>query len=89
VCEASNDPAAIEEVTIRWFDINNHNIINNDRITISNTIETGPNRIIISTLTINPVMHQDAGDYHCVALNHPILMDTNTTELTVKCKSTS
>ena len=54
-------------------------------------METGPNRIIyiMSTLTINPVIHQDAGSYRCVALNHPTLMDTDTTELTVECKLTS
>jgi len=71
VCKASNDPSAIEDVTFKWFDINNHNIINSNCITMSNTMETGSNRIIISTLTINPVIHQDAGDYLCVALNHP------------------
>ena len=52
-------------------------------------METGPNRIIMSTLTINQGIHEDAGDYRCVALNHPTLTDTDTTELTVECKLTS
>ena len=90
VCQASNDPAAIEDVTFRWFNDSNHRLKNNDdHITISNTMETGPNRIIMSTLTIDPVIHRDAGEYRCVALNHPTLHDTNTTQLTVECKLTS
>ena len=90
VCEATNDPNAIENVTIRWFDNNDHKLINgNYRTIISNTMETGPSRTVISTLTIDPVIHQDAGEYRCVALNHPILMVSDTTELTVRCKLTS
>ena len=87
VCEATNDPDAIENVTIRWFDNNDHRLTNgDDRITISNTMETGPSRTVISTLTIDPVIHQDGGEYRCLALNHPILMVSDTTKLTVRCK---
>ena len=90
MCEATNDPDAIESITIRWFDNNGHRLtIDNSSITISNTMETIPNRMLISTLTINPVIHQDAGLYSCVALNHPVLMVSDTTQLTVKCKLTS
>ena len=90
VCEATNDPDAIENVTIRWFDNNDHRLTNgDDRITIINTMETDPSRTVISTLTIDPVIHQDAGEYRCVALNHLILMVSDTTELTVRCKLTS
>ena len=90
VCEVSNDPDAIENNTIRWFDDNDHRLTNaNDSVTISDTMETGPSRTVISTLTIDPVIHQDAGEYRCVALNHPILMVSDTTELTVRCKLTS
>ena len=89
VCEVTNDPDAIEDVTIRWFDNNDHILRNDDdRITISNTAETHPNRTVMSTLTIDPVIHQDAGQYKCVALNHPQLMVNNTTQLTVECKLT-
>ena len=90
MCEATNDPDAIENITIRWFDNNGHRLTNdNSSITISNTMETRPNRTLISTLTINPVINQVAGQYRCVALNHPILMVSDTTQLTVKCKLTS
>ena len=90
VCEVTNDPDAIEDVTIRWFgDINHRMMNNNDRITIINAMETHPNRTVMSTLTIDPVIHQDAGQYRCVALNHPELMVSDTTQLTVKCKLTS
>ena len=90
VCEVTNDPDAIEDVTIRWFNNNSHRLSDqDDRITISNTMETHPNRTVISTLIIDPVIHQDAGQYRCVALNHPDLMDSDTTQLTVECKLTS
>ena len=90
VCEATNDPDAIEDVTIRWFDNNDHRLTNgNDSITISNTIETGPSRTVMSTLTIDPVIHQDAGEYRCVALNHNMLSVSDAVELTVRCKLTS
>ena len=90
VCEVINDPDAIENVTIRWFNDSSHRIRDqDDRITIRNTTETHPNRTVMSTLTIDPVIHQDAGQYRCVALNHPELMVSDTTQLTVKCKWTS
>ena len=94
VCEVANDPNATEYVTIRWFNDNGHglshdSIATTDRITISNTMETRPNRTIMSTLTIDPVIHQDAGQYMCVALNRPELMVSDTTQLTVECKLTS
>ena len=94
VCEVANDPNSTEYVTIRWFNDNGHRLSNDsiattDRITISNTMETYPNRTIMSTLTIDPVIHQDAGQYMCVALNRPELMVSDTTQLTVECKLTS
>ena len=90
VCEVTNDPDAIEDVTIRWFDNNNHRLRDqDDRVTISNTTETHPNRTVMSILTIDPVIHQDAGQYRCAALNHPELMVSDTTQLTVECKLTS
>ena len=90
VCEVANDPDAIEDVTIIWFSDIDHRLMNDDdRITISNSMETHPNRTVMSTLTIDPVIHQDAGQYRCVALNHPELMVSDTTQLTVECKLTS
>ena len=90
VCEVTNDPDAIENVTIRWFDNHYHRLRDQDNcITISNTTETHPNRTVMSTLTIDPVIHQDAGQYRCVALNHPELMVSDTIQLTVECKLTS
>ena len=86
VYEITNDPDAIEDVIIRWFDYNDHRLSDqDDRITISNTMETHPNRTVMSILTIDPVIHQDAGQYRCVALNHPELMVSDTTQLTVEC----
>ena len=90
VCEVTNDPDAIEDVTIRWFDYTSHRLRDqDDRITISNSMETHPNRTIMSILTIDPVIHQDAGQYRCAAINHPELMVNDTTQLTVECKLTS
>ena len=90
VCKVTNDPDAIEDVTIRWFSDIDHRLMNNDdRITIIDTMETHPSRTVMSTLTIYPVIHQDAGQYRCVALNHPELMVSDTTQLTVECKLTS
>ena len=90
MCEVTNDPDAIEDVTIRWFDNNDYRLRDqDDRITISNTAETHLSRTVMSTLTIDPVIHQDAGQYRCVALNHPELMVNDTTQLTVECKLTS
>ena len=87
ICEATNDLDAIEDVTIRWF--NDTLMKNDDRITINNTMETGPNRSVMSTLIINPVIHQDSGQYKCEASNHPNVSVRNTTDLTVRCKFTS
>ena len=90
VCIVINDPDAIENITIRWFDNNDHRLTNDDySITIINTMETGPSRTVISILTINPVMHRDAGKYRCLALNHHELVVSDTTQLTVRCKLTS
>ena len=87
VCEATNDLNATIDVIIRWF--NQSRLMNNDRVTIINTNETGPSRTVMSTLTINPVIHQDAGQYRCVAANHDFLTVSDTTQLTVQCKLTS
>ena len=90
MCEVTNDPDAIENVAFRWFNDSNHRLRDHDdHITINNTMETGPSRTVMSTLTIDPVIHQDAGQYRCVALNHPELMVSDTTQLTVQCKLTS
>ena len=89
VCEANNDLNATIDVTIRWFDSNNDRMKNNDRVTINNTNETSPSRTVMSTLTIDPVIHQDAGQYRCVAVNHDLLTASDTTQLTVQCKLTS
>ena len=90
VCEANNDRNATINVTIRWFGNNGQGLSHgNDRVTITNTMETGPNGTVMSILTIDPVIHQDAGQYRCEALNHPDLTVSRTTELTVECKLTS
>ena len=87
ICTATNDIDALEDVTIRWFNNMNIRLNNNDdRITITDTMETGPNRVIMSTLIIDPVIYQDAGPYRCQALNHAILRVSNITQLTVQCK---
>ena len=89
VCAANNNLNAIIDVTIRWFDVNHSKVMNNDRVTISNTMESGPSRTVMSTLIIDPVIHQDAGQYRCQAINHPVLTVSDTTQLTVQCKLTS
>ena len=90
VCKVNNDPDAIEDITMRWFANNDRKLSNHeDRITINNTAESVPNRTVMSTLTIDPVIHQDAGQYRCIALNHPELMVSDTTQLTVQCKLSS
>ena len=89
VCQVINDPNAKENVTIRWYNNGRRLSDQDDRVTISNTMETHPNRTVMSTLTIDPVIHQDTGQYRCVALNHPELMVSDTTQLTVECKLTS
>ena len=91
VCEATNDLDAIFNVTIIWFDDNDHSrdLLNSDRVNITDTTETDLNRTVMSTLTIDPVIHQDAGQYRCEALNHPGLRISDTTQLTVQCKLTS
>ena len=88
VCESNNDLDATIDITIRWFYVNQR-LMNNDRVTIINTNENGPSRTVISTLTIDPVIHQDAGQYRCVAVNHDLLTVSDTTQLTVQCKLTS
>ena len=89
VCEANNDLDATIDVTIRWFYVNQSRLMNNDRVKIINTNENGTNRTVMSTLTIDPVIHQDAGQYRCVAVNHDLLTASDTTQLTVECKLTS
>ena len=89
VCEATNDLNATIDVTMRWFYVNQSRLMNNNRVTIINTNENGPSRTVISTLTIDPVIHQDAGQFRCVALNHDLLTVSDTTQLTVQCKLTS
>ena len=90
VCEANNDLDATINVRIRWFRNNGQRLSHgNDRVIITDTMETGPNRTVMSILTIDPVIHQDDGQYRCDAVNHPLLTDDSTTELTVECKLTS
>ena len=90
VCEANNDFNATINVAIRWFGNNGQRLSHgNNRVTITNTVETGPSRTVMSTLTIDPVIHQDDGQYRCEALNHPDLRISRTTQLTVECKLTS
>ena len=90
VCEANNDLNATINVTIRWFGNNGQRLSHgDDRITINDTMETGPSRTVKNTLIIDPVIHQDAGQYRCEALNHRVLTVTRTIELTVECKLTS
>ena len=86
MCKVNNDPESIENIKITWFNNNNHMLINHiDRVSISSTMESGPSRTIISTITIDPVLHQDAGQYSCVAMNHLLLSVSNSTHLSVKC----
>ena len=97
MCEVTNDPDAIEDVTFVWSH-NNEQILSNrgerrqrnrdDRININNTVETQPSRTVVGTLTINSVMLRDTGQYTCSALNHAEQMVNHTTQLTVRCKLT-
>ena len=91
MCNATNDINATINITIIWFDNNDHsgNLLNNDRVTITNINETGPSRTVMSTLTIDPVIHQDTGQYRCEASNYPVLRVSETTQLIVQCKLTS
>ena len=89
VYAANNHLNATIDVSIRWFYVNHSKVMNNDRVTISNTMESGPSRTVMSTLIIDPVIHQDAGQYTCEAINHPVLTVSDTTQLTVQCKLTS
>jgi len=69
VCEANNDLNATINVAIRWFDNNGRRLSHgNDRVNITNTMETGPSRTVMSTLKIDPVIHQDDGQYRCQTL---------------------
>ena len=88
VCKVDNDLDATIIVTIRWFDDNRRLSNGDDRITISTTMETGPNRTVMSTLTIDSVIQQDVGLYRCEALNHHLLKDSSITMLIVQCKLT-
>ena len=38
----------------------------------------------ISTLSFNPVLHQDTGQYTCQAINHLVLSDNQTSDLVVE-----
>ena len=90
VCEANNNLDAIINVTIRWFgNVGQRLSDDDDRVIITDTMETGPSRTVMSTLTIDPVIHQDDGQYRCEALNHHDLRISRTTQLTVECKLTS
>ena len=89
MCEVTNDPDAIEMLQSDGLIICHRLSDQDDRITISNATETHPSRTVMGTLTIDPVIHQDTGQYRCVALNHPELMVSDTTQLTVECKLTS
>ena len=88
VCESNNDLDSTIDVTIRWFYVNQR-LMSDDHVTIINTSETGPGRTVMSTLTIDPVIYQDAGQYRCVTINHDLLTVSDTTQLTVQCKLTS
>ena len=82
MCEVTNDPDAIEDVTFRWFDNNEDKLSNqDDRININDTVETHPSRTVVGTLTIDPVLLHDACQYRCSALNHAEQIVHNTTQL--------
>jgi len=84
VCNVTNDRDAVgtQNVTVLW-----HNIIyEDDRITITNSSRDDFKESYISTLTINPVLRDDKGQYTCQALNHIELRDSESTNLIVECE---
>ena len=88
VCDVTNDRDAVgtQNVSILWFGDDGSRVDENDRISISNSSNDNYGLSFISTLTLDPVLHQDAGQYTCQAKNHVELRDSEVTELIVECE---
>ena len=88
VCDVTNDRDAVgtQNVTILWFGNDGGRVYEDDRITITNSSNDGYQLSYISTLTINPVFRQDAGQYRCQAFNHIALRDSQNINLIVECE---
>ena len=86
VCDVTNDHDAVgtQNVTILWFGYNGSRVNENDRISITNSSNDGYAMSFISTLSFNPVLHQDTGQYTCQAINHLVLSDNQTSDLVVE-----
>ena len=88
VCDVTNDRDAVgtQNVTILWFSSKGGRISDDGRFTIANSSTDSYQLSFISTLTINPVLREDTGQYTCQALNHVYLRDNEITNLTVECE---
>ena len=84
-CTATNDEDAVDSLQILWYKTK-------DKVTITgqqDVIEKNTTNIITelqSTISFDPISHNDDGEYTCRAFNHPQLYTEAVTSVTVECK---
>ena len=88
VCDVTNDRDAVgtQNVTIIWFGNDGSRVNEDDRISITSSSRNDFEELYISTLTINPVLCDDKGQYTCLPLNNVVLGDSGNTSLIVECE---
>ena len=85
ICNATNDEDAVDSLQILWYKTN-------DNVTITgqqHVFEKSTTNIITelqSTISFDPISHNDDGEYTCRAFNHPQLYTEAVTSVTVECK---
>ena len=88
MCDVTNDHDAVgtQNVTILWFGDDGSRVNEDDHIAITDSSRNNFEESYISTLTINPVLCDDKGQYTCLAFNHVVLKDSKNTNLIVECE---
>ena len=89
ICNATNDEDAVDSLQIVWYKTK-------DRVTITGQQDVPEKNKITnittklhSKISLDPISHNDDGEYTCQAFNHPQSYIESKTKVTVECKEST
>jgi len=86
MCSATNDEDAADSLKILWYKTKDKITITGQQDAVLEKSSTSITTRLRSTISFDPVNHNDHGNYTCQAFNHPQLYTEAVTSVIVKSK---
>ena len=85
-CNATNDEDAVDSLQILWYKTKDNVTITGQQNEAEKSKITNIITVLQSTISFDPISHNDDGEYTCRSFNHPQSYDESKTKLSVECK---